>query len=59
MDKVSFFFCCVLDVVTTIATPLYLFFQVLCQVLALYGGGSKSCDMLSRNRFCLLHCKNI
>src|SRR3954470_4543721 len=41
-------FCCVLDVANTVATPLYLYFQVLCQVLASYGGGRKSCDMLSR-----------
>ena len=45
-----FCFCCVLDVFTTIATPLYLYLQVLCQVLASYGGGSKSCGMLSRKQ---------
>ena len=44
------FFCffCVLDVATNVATPLYLYFEVLCQVLACDDKGTKSCDMLSK-----------
>ena len=45
----------VLMLVTTVATSLYLYFQALCQVLASDCKKMfKSCDMLSRNRFCLL-----
>ena len=39
-----------LGVFTTVATPLYLYFQVLCQVLASNDGEDKSCDMLSRKQ---------
>ena len=35
-------------------TSFYLYFQALCQVLASGDKWIKSCDMLSRNRFCLL-----
>src|ERR1041385_3954317 len=37
-------------IITTVATSLYLFFSVLCQVIASYDKGSKSCDMLSRKQ---------
>ena len=47
-------FFCVLDAVTTVATPLYLYLQALSQVYPLIAKNLKSCDMLSRNRFCLL-----
>jgi hypothetical protein len=36
--------------VTTVATSLYLYFSALCQVIASYDKGSKSCDMLSRKQ---------
>ena len=44
----------VLMLVTTVATSLYLYFQALCQVLSSGDKWIKSCDMLSKNRFCLL-----
>ena len=43
-----------LGVFTTVATPLYLYFQVLCQVLASNVEGDKSCDLLPENRLCAL-----
>ena len=43
-------FLVVLMIVTTVATSLYLYFQALCQVIASYDKGGKSCDMLSRNQ---------
>ena len=46
-----------LGVFTTVATSLYLYFQVLCQVLASNDGGDKSCDLLPENRFCTLQCR--
>src|ERR1041385_26557 len=45
-----FYFCCVLMFVTTVATSLYLYFSALCQVIASYDKGSKSCDVLSRKQ---------
>src|ERR1041385_4512988 len=48
-----FLFLVVLMIVPTVATSLYLYFQALCQVIASYDKGSESCDMLSKNRFCL------
>src|SRR4051812_30116476 len=36
--------------VTTVATSLYLYFSALCQVIASYDKGGKSCDMLSRKQ---------
>ena len=50
----AFLFCRVLELGTSVATPLYLYFQVLCQVLASYNGGDKSCELLPENRFCTL-----
>ena len=46
----SFCFSCLLECVNTIATPLYLYFQVLCQVLASNVRESKSYDLLSRKQ---------
>src|SRR4051812_47547666 len=43
-------FLVVLMFVTTVATSLYLYFSALCQVIASYDKGSKSCDMLSRKQ---------
>ena len=48
----------VLDFFSTVATPLYLYFQVLCQVLACKVEGDKSCDLLPENRFCTLQYRN-
>src|ERR1041385_6959589 len=36
--------------VTTVSTSLYLYFSALCQVIASFDKGSKSCDMLSRKQ---------
>ena len=55
--QVCFLFCWILELVTYVATPSYLYFQVLCQALASNGRESKSYDMLSRNRLCTLHWK--
>ena len=44
------FFCWVLELVTSVETLLYLYFQVLWQVLASDDTGTKSCDMLSRKQ---------
>ena len=52
-----FCFSCVLGFVTTVASPLYLYFQVLCQVLASNVEGDKSCDLLPENRLCTLQCR--
>src|ERR1043165_4599784 len=43
-------FLVVLMIVTTVATSLYLYFSSFVPSLASYGGGSKSCDMLSRKQ---------
>src|ERR1041385_3910232 len=53
-----FAFCCVLMFVTTVATSLYLYFSALCQFIASYDKGSKSCDMLSRKQILSLDGKN-
>ena len=45
-----FMFLVVLMIFTTVATSLYHYFQALCQVLASYDKGRKSCDMLSRKQ---------
>ena len=45
-------------IVTTIATSLYLYFQVLCQVLASVDKGTKSCDMLFRKQILSAPWKN-
>ena len=47
-------FLVVLMFVTTVEISLYLYFQALCQVQPLIARKFKSCDMLSRNRLCLL-----
>ena len=52
-------FCWVLEFVNSVATPLYLYFQVLCQVFASIERKFKSLDVLSRNRLCTLHWKII
>ena len=43
-------FQCVLMIVSTVQTSLYLYFQVLCQVLASNDRGTNSCDMLSKKQ---------
>src|SRR3954471_88272 len=45
-----FAFFCVLMFFNTVATSLYLYFSALCQVIASYDKGSKSCDVLSRKQ---------
>ena len=55
--QVWFLFFWVLQLVISIATPLYLYFKVLCQVLASNGRESKSYDKLSKNRLCTLRWK--
>ena len=56
--KCAFYFCWVLELVTFVTTPLYLYFQVLCQVLASNGRESKSYDMLSRKQILYPSLKN-
>ena len=57
LSVLLFVFCCVSECVTSLATPLYLYFQVLCQVLASNVEGDKSCDLLPENRLCTLQCR--
>ena len=44
--------------VTIVEKPLYLYFQVLCQVLASVDKWTKSCDMLSRKQILFAPLKN-
>ena len=55
--QVCFFILLSLGACYFYSTPLYLYFQVLCKVLASNGRKSKSYGILSRNRFCTLHWK--
>ena len=56
--KCALLFWLVLDLVTSLATPLYIYFQVLCQVLASNGRESKSYDMMSRKQILYPSLKN-
>ena len=50
MNKIFILLLLCLDVVTTVASSLYLYFSVFCQVQPLIAGKIKSCDVLSRKQ---------
>ena len=58
MNKILFCFLLCLDVVTTVASSLYLCFSTLCQVQPLIARKFKSCDVLSRKQIMSLDRKN-
>ena len=50
MNKIFILLLLCLDVVTTVASSLYLYFSILCQVQPLIARKFKSCDVLSRKQ---------